>query len=160
MMDDFPPEILKLFDELNARGVRYMVVGMSSAIMQGVPATTQDIDLWFESYSDPGVTEAVQSVGGMFAWRANPPTITGSKTLDMLDVVFRCSGLQPFSDEYRGVVNMEYLPTGTMIPVLPVERVLASKKAANRPKDRLAVKVIEDSLHVIKRDKMQGRRRG
>jgi hypothetical protein len=51
MSREILPEILSLFDELNAREVRYMVVGMSAAIMQGVPATTQDIDVWFERYS-------------------------------------------------------------------------------------------------------------
>ena len=157
-MDDFPPEILALFDELNSRKVRYMVVGMASAIMQGVPATTQDIDVWFEHYSDPGVLEAVQSVGGMLAWRASPPAITGSKALDMIDVVTRCSGLGTFEDEYRGVATLEHEPTGTIIPVLPVDRVLASKRAADRPKDRLAIVVIEDSLHVVKR-RSPGRKR-
>lgn len=148
-MDDFPKEILKLFGELNERGVKYMVVGMSSAIMQGVPATTQDIDLWFERISDPGLDEAVRSVGGIFAWRASPPKITGSKMLDVIDIVFHCSGLGSFREEYRDVVKFEHVSTGTIIPVLPVERVLASKLAANRPKDRLAVRVIEDSLPVI-----------
>ena len=156
-MDDFPPEILKLFDELNARGVRYMVVGMASAIMQGVPATTQDIDLWFERKSDPGLAEAVQMVGGVFAWRANPPMITGSKILDMIDIVSRCSGLGSFDDEYQDVLTLEHSPTSTLIPVLPLERVLASKRAADRPKDRLAICVIEDSLHVI--DPRKARRR-
>jgi hypothetical protein len=150
-MDEFPPEILKLFDELNKRGVRYMVVGMASAIMQGVPATTQDIDLWFESHSDPNVSEAVRLAGGMFAWRASPPMITGSEILDLVDIVFHCSGLASFAQEYQNAVTFEHSPSGTLIPVLPIERVLASKKAANRPKDRLAVHVIEDSLHVIRR---------
>jgi hypothetical protein len=151
MTDDLPADILQLFDELNSREVHYMVVGMSSAIMQGVPATTQDIDLWFERYSDPGVTEAVRAVGGVFAWRASPPIITGTKILDTVDVVSKCSGIGTFREEYQDVIVLEHIPTGIRIPVLPVERVLASKKAAGRPKDHLAVRVIEDSLHVIRK---------
>ncbi len=144
-------KLLKLFDELNARDVKYMVVGMSAAVMQGVSAMTQDVDIWFERYSDPEVAEAVRAAGGMLAWRSDPPIITGSRELEEVDVVFHCHGLGPFLEEYRDVVFLEHVPTGTKIPVLPVERVLASKIAANRPKDRLAIKTIEDSLHAIHR---------
>ena len=62
-MDTLHPDILRLFEELNQQGVKYMVVGMSSAIMQGVPANTQDIDIWFEHYSDPKVLKAVNNAG-------------------------------------------------------------------------------------------------
>jgi len=35
------------FAALNRLGVRYLVVGMSSALLQGAHGSTQDIDLWF-----------------------------------------------------------------------------------------------------------------
>ena len=48
---------------LDQRGVRYLVVGMSAAILQGVPGTTQDVDLWFESIGDERIGEvAARSV--------------------------------------------------------------------------------------------------
>jgi hypothetical protein len=33
-----------------------------------------------------------------------------------------------------------------MLKVLPLDRILASKRAANRPRDRLVIRVLEDAL--------------
>ncbi len=37
-----------LLKALNENGVRFMIVGLSSALIQGAPVVTQDIDLWVE----------------------------------------------------------------------------------------------------------------
>ena len=44
-------EIL-FFEELTRRKVKFMVVGMSAAVIQGADLGTEDIDLWFKSLSD------------------------------------------------------------------------------------------------------------
>jgi hypothetical protein len=38
---------------LNELGVRYMIVGMSAALLLGARGATEDIDLWFENLGDP-----------------------------------------------------------------------------------------------------------
>lgn len=43
----------RLFEELNARGVRFLIVGASAAVLQGANMATQDVHLWFESTVDP-----------------------------------------------------------------------------------------------------------
>ena len=50
--------------ELEARGVVYMIVGLSAASLQGANTTTLDVDLWFEMTSDPRTAEAARAVGG------------------------------------------------------------------------------------------------
>ena len=40
--------------ELTNTGVEFMIVGLSAALLQGAPAVTQDIDLWFKDLQDPG----------------------------------------------------------------------------------------------------------
>ena len=45
------------------RRVRFMVVGLSAAALQGAPVVTQDVDLWFEDLGDPRIREALQEVG-------------------------------------------------------------------------------------------------
>jgi hypothetical protein len=40
---------LRFLRALNARGVRFLLVGMSGALVQGARGATEDIDLWFES---------------------------------------------------------------------------------------------------------------
>jgi hypothetical protein len=52
-------EELAFLGELERRGVRFLVVGMSAAILHGVPGSTQDVDLWFESLADERIVEGV-----------------------------------------------------------------------------------------------------
>lgn len=52
--------------ELEERGIRYLIVGMSAALLQGARGATEDIHLWFEDLSDPEIGEAVRSAGGIW----------------------------------------------------------------------------------------------
>ena len=54
----------RFLQELELRGVAYMLVGLSAASLQGANTTTLDIDLWFERTSDPRIAEAARAVGG------------------------------------------------------------------------------------------------
>jgi predicted nucleotidyltransferase len=62
--------------ELDRRGVRFMVVGMSAALIQGARGATEDIDLWFEDVTDPRIGEAAREAGGIWvsgAFAMGPP---------------------------------------------------------------------------------------
>jgi hypothetical protein len=136
--------------ELARRKVRFMVVGMSAAVIQGADLGTDDIDLWFDSLSAPGIDEAARAAGGMIAWRASPPMITG-KGLDHIDIVTRCDGLRDFNAEYAGALEAEAF--GVKVKVLPLRRVIASKKAANRLKDVAVLPALKAALAAIRRTK-------
>jgi predicted nucleotidyltransferase len=143
--DDFPltdAERAFLRNLANA-GVPFLVVGLGAAVLQGADASTQDLDLWFGSLADPRIAEAAAASGGVFAWRANPPMIAGSG-LDHLDVVIHCHGLKAFDAEYAKAIDIEL--DGFAIKVLPLERVIASKKAAGRPKDKAALEALRAAL--------------
>jgi predicted nucleotidyltransferase len=129
--------------ELIASGSKFMIVGMSAADLQGANIGTQDLDLWFESTSDGGLDHAARSVGSTFAWRANPPSLIGEE-LERMDVVNRCQGLRSFQEEYKDAVDMEV--EGLPLKILPLDRVIASKKAANRPKDRAHLPTLRAAL--------------
>ncbi len=133
----------ELLRRLVVAGVPFLVVGLGAAVLQGADASTQDLDLWFKSISDPRIGEAAAAAGGVFAWRADPPVIAG-RGLDHIDVVVHCHGLKAFDSEYAKAaeVNLD----GVMIKVLPLERVLASKRAAGRPKDRAALEALRAAL--------------
>jgi len=45
----FSESELRLLQVLLKRKVRFMVVGLSAATLQGAPVVTQDVDLWFEN---------------------------------------------------------------------------------------------------------------
>jgi hypothetical protein len=139
---------IELLRELSEVGVPFMLVGLSAAVVQGADAVTKDLDLWFRSTSHPGLDQAARKVGGAFVWRNSPPLFSGPG-LDDIDVVVNCDGLQDFDTEYLAAIDVQLVP-GLMIKVLPIERVLASKRAADRPKDRAVIPALEAAIAAIK----------
>src|SRR6185295_12385083 len=125
-----------------------MLVGLGAAVVQGADAVTKDLDLWFRSTSHPGVAEAARKVGATFIWRTTPPLFSGAG-LDDIDVVLKCDGLGDFDAEYVAAIDVT-LVSDLVIKVLPIERVLASKRAANRPKDRAVIPALEAAIAAIK----------
>lgn len=139
-----------LLRELQQRDVRFLVVGMSAALIQGARGATEDIDLWFEDLSDPRIAEAVRAAGGIWvsgSFGMGPPRIGGGSLGDRFDVVTHLDGLETFAVEYAAV-RFEIIE-GVRFPLLPLRRILESKKAAGRPKDLLAAVAIEDALVVL-----------
>lgn len=133
--------------QLQELQVRFLVVGMSAALLQGARGATEDIDLWFESIGDPRIGEAARRAKGVFITRSQPPLL-GGEIGDRLDVVLTMSGLANFDAEYQGAI--EESVSGVNLKILPLHRILHSKLAAGRSKDdpgiaqiRLTLKVIE-----------------
>ena len=139
---------IELLRELTDAGVPFMLVGLGAAVLQGADAVTKDLDLWFRSTAHPGVEEAARKVGAVFAWRNNPPLFSGPG-LDDIDVVLKCDGLRDFDSEYRAAIELALVP-GLIVKVLPIDRVLASKRAADRPKDRAVIPALEAAIAAIK----------
>lgn len=137
----------RFLEELNARGVRYMVVGLSAAIVQGANSMTQDIDLWFASVSDPQIAPAAAAAGGIWVsgFGMMPAQLGGA--LDRFDVVILMSGLGTFEKEYPHALAAQI--DGADVKVLPLTRILASKRAANRSKDRAVIPALEEALAAI-----------
>jgi hypothetical protein len=131
----------RLLLALEARGIRFLVIGLSAAVIEGAPVATQDIDLWLEALDDR-VTSAAVAAGGFWVsgFGAQPPAF-GGPGLERLDVVLTAHGLRDFEAEYRESVIREV--DGIPIHVLPLERVIASKRATNRPKDLAALPALE-----------------
>lgn len=127
---------LELLRRLSLDGARFMVVGMTSAILQGADASTRDIDLWFGTTSDGLLAAAARAVGGTFIWRADPPCLEG-RELRRIDLVNRMSGLGTFEEELPGAVDCQV--DDFVVKLLPVERILESKRVAARPKDLAAI---------------------
>jgi hypothetical protein len=66
---------------------------------------------------------------------------------ELFDIVIRMDGLGTFSDEIENCVE---IPLGRyQLKVLALDRILASKIAANRPKDMLTIPVLGDALAAI-----------
>ncbi len=134
---------------LNELGVLYLVVGVTAASMQGARIATEDVDLWFRDTTDPRVGEAARRSGGIWisgTFGMQPPALGGALG-DRFDVVLTLSGLEGFDVEYAGSKALEV--DGVPVRVLPLERIIHSKRTANRPKDRAALPALEAALAVV-----------
>lgn len=130
--------------------VPFLVVGLAAAALQGAPAVTKDIDLWFADLSDPRFREALRKAGVAYVAPGlnNPPLLAGAGA-DLFDIVLRPDGLESFEKEAKKAVKVRL---GKIeVPVLPLDRIVKSKKAAGRPKDRAILQVLEDTLRVLRR---------
>jgi hypothetical protein len=135
----------RLLRSLLRNEVRFMVVGLSAAALQGAPVVTQDVDLWFENLGDPEISRALQEVGAAYVPPSinNPPMLAGTGA-ELFDIVIRMDGLGRFADEIENCVEIRL--GHQKLKVLSLERILASKLAANRAKDKLTIPVLRDAL--------------
>ncbi len=123
-MDDFAltPAERALFQALTRRGVPFLIVGIGAAALQGAPLATQDLDLWF----------------------GDQPPAFGGAGLERIDVVLTVHGVEPFAAEYSRAIQQEV--DGVALHVLPLDRVIASKRALNRAKDSAQLPALEATL--------------
>lgn len=129
-------------------GVDFMIVGLAAAALQGVPAVTQDIDLWFAHRGDPRMLDALKKAGVSYIppTESNPPLLAG-EAADLFDVVVHMHGLDSFEEERA---HAKIIDVGSLkVPVLALERIIASKEATGRPKDLAILPVLRDALKVI-----------
>jgi predicted nucleotidyltransferase len=131
---------------LHELGVRFLLVGMSAALLQGARGATEDIDLWFEDVGDERIGIAARRAGGFWITRMQPPTLGGAIG-ERFDVVLTMSGLPDFAREYDRAPEEDL--GGVRVRVLPLERILLSKRAAHRTKDEPGVHQIEVALRVL-----------
>src|SRR5689334_14692901 len=127
-----------------------MIVGLAAAALQGAPAVTQDIDLWFKDLDDPRIREALERVGGIYVPpTASTPPLFAGRSVALFDIVLRMDGLRSFDQESQASALVRL--GGTKVRVLTLARIIASKRAANRAKDRLILPVLEDALATLKK---------
>ena len=137
-----------LLESLLRHKIRFMVVGLSAAALQGAPVVTEDIDLWFDNLSDPKLMQALVKVGAAYVppFGHNPPMLGGAGS-EPFDIAIRMSGLNEFADEWKRALKIK---VGRLwLKVLPLERILASKQAANRPKDLRVIPVLQNTLRTL-----------
>jgi hypothetical protein len=139
---------LRLLESLLRHKIRFMVVGLSAAALQGAPVVTEDVDLWFDNLSDPKLMQALVKIGAAYIppFGYNPPMLGGAGS-EPFDIAIRMSGLGDFESEWKRALKIK---VGKLsLKVLPLERILASKQAANRPKDQRIIPVLQNTLHTL-----------
>lgn len=73
------PAERSLLAALDALGVRYLIVGMGAALLEGAPGTTQDLHLWFGRIDPVKLGETARRAGGFYTpgFGAQPPAVGG-----------------------------------------------------------------------------------
>jgi len=141
----FSDREIAFLEALVAEGVDFLVVGLAAAALQGAPAVTQDVDLWFRALPDPGLMRALAAVGASYLppTASTPPLLAGAGT-ELFDVVVHMHGLESFEQEASRAVRIRL--GRVEVPVLPLARIITSKKATGRPKDLSILPALEDTL--------------
>jgi hypothetical protein len=78
----------RLLEALERLGVRYLIVGMGAALLEG-----QDVDIWFGAIDSGQLGVAAREAGGFYApgLGVNPPLL-GGEGLERVIVSKRASG--------------------------------------------------------------------
>jgi hypothetical protein len=135
-----------------------MIVGLSAAALQGAPVVTQDIDLWFKTLNHAGIKKALKKVDGAYVppLGLNPPAFAGD-CVNMFDIVQTMDGLKDFDRELADTIEVPL--DRCTVRVLPLERIIKSKTAANREKDRRVLRVLKDTLIAVREKKARNQHR-
>ena len=143
-----------LLEALEAEKIRYVLIGMSAAIAQGVIATTLDVDLWINlpPRQYMRVLKIAQGIGATVA--ANTVVYLDDGT--PVNFVYEVTGLGSFSSEARRAHHIRI--HGHDVPVLRLESIVKSKKAIGRDKDKLHVLHILEFLRCRRAIKRQSKR--
>ena len=124
-----------------------ILIGAMAAIEQGAPLMTVDYDFWVRLPEREYVRllGIVQTQGGTIRARTVYELSDGTQ----VNAVFQPSGLRSFDSESKQCVSgrLERVP----IKVLPLSRVIASKKAAGRDKDLAVLPILKRTLRLASR---------
>jgi hypothetical protein len=123
-----------------------ILIGAMAAVQQGAPLMTIDYDFWVRLPERQyiRILAIVQRLGGTIRARTLYELSDGTQ----VNAVFQPDGLRSFGTEWRhcAVRRIENIPTR----ILPLARVIASKRAANREKDIAVLPLLERTLRLSK----------
>ena len=137
------PSITRLIDARRAEKTRFIVIGMTAAILQGTPATTLDIDLWIDL--PPRQYIRLLNLARRLGAEIVANTVVVLPDHVTINFVYgEVIGLNSFKTEYKKIRLLRWMRRS--VPVLPLERVYRSKQMVGRPKDLAHLPAIEQTL--------------
>lgn len=128
---------------------------MSGAILQGVPATTLDTDLWIDL--PPRQYIRILNLCRRLGAEVRANTVVDLSDGSTVNFLYEVHGLRSFGYEYPRAKKLKWL--GTRVAVLPLERIYVSKKFVGRPKDLAHLPLLEQTIKLRHRLARPVRRR-
>lgn len=156
-----PPDFGRLLRSLHRHNVDFVVIGASAAIAQGAPIGTIDLDLGYRRTREniERLVDALKSfhprLRGVeeplpFALTAdtvrkgcNFTLVTDAGDVDLLGHIV---GLGDYETMIANAVSLRMF--GCPVLVMGLEDVIKSKRAAGRPKDKVVLPVLEETLRI------------
>ncbi len=132
-----------------------ILIGNMAAIRQGAPLMTIDYDFWVRLPERQYVKllSIIQKQGGSIVAR----TLYELRDGTQVNAIFKPDGLRSFQLELRGCLRARL--EGQPVRVLPLDRVIASKRAAGRDKDLAVLPILERTLRLSRQLKNSRRKR-
>jgi hypothetical protein len=147
----FFKRLVKLFKKLE---IEYMVLGGASALIQGFNIVTQDVDLYIDKNQDneEKLIKALTKLGFNLNEIDKKNIMNGKDFIQFdepyeVDIVFSPDGFENYNQAKPYKILVED------IPLMNLEGIIKSKKAANRPKDKVVLPSLIDFLKFKKFNK-------
>jgi hypothetical protein len=117
---------------------------MSAAILQGVPGSTQDIDLWLDLM--PRQYMRAINLARSLGAHAVRNTVVELADGTLVNFVYEVTGLKKFATEFRRAKVLWF--HGYKVSVMPLALIQKSKEAIRRPKDLVHLEYIAALLRI------------
>lgn len=139
--------LARLIQSLEQEKIRFQIVGMTAAVYQGVMLNTMDTDIWVDlpTRQYMRLWNIIRAQGGTALSQVLYVLADGK----VVNFLFEVTGLKSFSTEYRDALTVKM--EGLAVKVLPLSRILKSKKTVLRDKDIAHIPHIEKVLKARKR---------
>jgi hypothetical protein len=134
---------------LCAEKIRFQLIGMSAAVLQGVPVATLDVDIWLDL--PPRQYMRAMNIALRHGAKLVLNTVAELADGTLVNFIFEVTGLKDFAAELRKARILEF--HGLAVPVMPLESIRKSKAAILRPKDTPHIYYIDETLRVSKRNR-------
>ena len=136
------PSVARLIYALRQEKIRFQIAGMTAAILQGTPATTLDTYIWIDlpERQHMKMLNLCKQLGAELL----APTVVVLEDGSLINFLYRVDGLASFQTEWRRSARIQWL--GFEVAVIPLERILKSKKHVARPKDLAHIPLLEQTI--------------
>lgn len=134
---------------LREEKINCILIGMMAAVEQGAPLMTIDYDFWVQLPERQYIRllTMIQRQKGTIRTQTLYELSDGTQ----VNVIFKPDGLKSFDWEYQRCRRSRL--EGQLVHVLPLNRIIASKRASNRDKDILTLPILKRTLRLSRRIK-------
>ncbi len=124
--------------------IRLQLIGMSAAVLQGVPVVTHDVDLWIDL--PPRQYMRAVNLAVRLGAKMVRNTVVELRDGMLVNFIYEVTGLGSFASELRKALRMKF--HRCEILVMPLKSIRKSKAAVMRGKDPAHIHYIDEVLRL------------